>query len=295
MRRLAHNERVLTKHLSTVGGLNKIAANLANPVRKMLDYKGIGRKFFVVEQIEAGVPMFYDEDIDPVPAVKVGMGGAKNMIDLTAKRIELEAFEIITRPKIPYKELYIRRFRILDRAKDRLIEGTELREDLITFSLFEDAANAAGGNTIVNNGTQGFDRNGLAIAFNEIDKNRLIPASVLMSSTGTSGIRRWQWTSLDQTAMKEVRESGYLGNMWGADFFVSDQIATDTAFVLAQDKYLGWWPIRRDIDVIPADDPDNARLGFVGYELLCIFVHNALGVAKLLYTPNGPVSDTAPV
>ena len=27
-------------------------------------------------------------------------------------------------------------------------------------------------------------------------------------------------------------------------------------------------PIRKDTDVLPADDPDNLRLGFVGYELI---------------------------
>jgi len=42
--------------------------------------------------------------------------------------------------------------------------------------------------------------------------------------------------------------------------------------------------------VIPADEPDNLRLGFVGYELIGMFVHNALGVAKYTFQPNGPVT-----
>jgi len=39
-------------------------------------------------------------------------------------------------------------------------------------------------------------------------------------------------------------------------------------------------PIRKDTDVIPADDPDNLRLGFVGYELIAMTIFNALGVMK---------------
>lgn len=293
MRRLAYNDRVLTRYMSTVGGLHKIAANMANPVRQRLDYKGIARKFAVVEEMEAAVPLVYDKDIPEVPAVKIGALGTKNLIDLTAERVEVEPFEIIARPKIPYRELYARRFRVLDRAKDRLIEGMELREDLLFFAALETAANVATGNTPQNNGTQGFDRNGLANTFYQVERNRLMVGSVLMSATGTNGIRRWQWTTIDQTAMAEVRETGYLGNIWGADFYVSDQMLTNAAYALAQDKFLAWWPVRKDIDVIPADDPDNVRLGFVGYEYIGMTVHNALGVGKLIYTPTGPVTEPA--
>jgi len=301
LRRMAHNERVLTKYLSTVGGLQKIAANLANPVRRQLDYKGISRKFFVVELMESGIPLIFDRDLPRVPAAKVGAGGSVNMIDMIAERVEVEDFEIAARPKIPYKELYQRRFRALDRAKDRLIEGIELREDLIAFSLFETAATTAGGNTVVANGTRGFDRNGLAAAFTEVEKNRLIVGSVLMPPTGTQGIRKWQWTSIDQVAMQEIRESGYLGNIWGADFYVTDQIAyanvtgagadDSTAYVMAQDKFLGWWPVRKDVDIIPADDPDNLRLGFVGYELIGMLVHNILGIDKFTFQGTGTVTE----
>lgn len=299
LRRLAHNERVLSKYLSTVGGLQKIAANLANPVRRQLDYKGISRKFFVVELMESGIPLIFDRDLPRVPAVKVGHAGSVNMIDMIAERVEVEDFEIAARPKIPYKELYQRRFRALDRAKDRLIEGIELREDLIAFSLFETAATTSGGNATIANGARGFDRNGLAAGFTEVEKNRLIVGSVLMPPTGTQGIRKWQWTSIDQVAMQEIRESGYLGNIWGADFYVTDQITfanddtddANTAYVMAQDKFLGWWPVRKDVDIIPADDPDNLRLGFVGYELIGMLVHNILGIAKFTFEGQGTVTE----
>lgn len=297
LRRMAHNERVLTKYLSTVGGLQKIAANLANPVRRQLDYKGIARKFFVVELMEAGIPLIFDRDLPRVPAAKVGNAGSVNMIDMIGERVEVEDFEIAARPKIPYKELYQRRFRALDRAKDRLIEGIELREDLIAFSLFETAATASGGTTPITNVAVGFDRNGLARSFTEIESNRLIVGSVLMPPGGTQGIRRWQWTTIDQVAMQEIRESGYLGNIWGADFYVTDQIASgtgdngSTAYTLAQDKFLGWWPVRKDVDIIPADDPDNLRLGFVGYELIGMVVHNILGINKFTFATGGSVVE----
>lgn len=293
LKKLAAKERVLTRYLSTVGGLNKIAANLANPVRRQLDYKGIIRKFFVVELMEAGIPLIFDRDLPQVPCVKVGAGGTVNIVEMLAERVEVQDFEIAGRPKIPYRELYVRRFRALDRAKDRLIEGMQLREDLIGFGLFASAAAActalACAPTAVTNSTYGLDRNGLAVAFAGIESNRLVVQSVLMSAYGTAGIRRWEFEDLDQVGMQEVRETGYLGRMWGADFYISDQIPTGTSYILAQDKFLGWMPIRKDVDIIPADDPDHLRLGFVGYELIGMFLHNCCGVNTFTFQATGKV------
>jgi len=295
LKKLASKERVLTRYLSTVGGLNKIAANLANPVRRQLDYKGIIRKFFVVELMESGIPLIFDRDLPNVPCVKVGAGGTVNIVEMLAERVEVQDFEIAGRPKIPYRELYVRRFRALDRAKDRLIEGMQLREDLIGFGLFASAGTACTSldcaPTAVTNSTNGLDRNGLALAFAGIESNRLVVQSVLMSAYGTAGIRRWEFEDLDQVGMQEVRETGYLGRMWGADFFISDQIPTGTAYILAQDKFLGWMPIRKDVDIIPADDPDHLRLGFVGYELIGMFLHNCCGVNTFTFQASGSVAS----
>lgn len=298
MAKLAAKERVLTRYLSTVGGLNKIAANLANPVRRKLDYKGIMRKFFVVELMEAGIPLIFDRDLPQVPCVKVAQGGTVNSVEMYAERVEVQDFEIAGRPKIPYRELYVRRFRALDRAKDRLIEGMQLREDLIGLSLFSAAVTANASLSASFNpptpinveGTSGLSKDALRMGFAEIEDNRLIVGSVLMSAFGTSGIRGWQFAELDQVGMQEVRESGYLGQVWGADFFVTDQLADGLAYTLAQDKFLGWWPIRKDTDVIPADDPDNLRLGFVGYELIGMFVHNSTAINSILFDPAGYVA-----
>lgn len=284
MRRLAQKEQTVSRLLGTEAGLRRLGANMANPVRKRLDYKGIFRKFTVVEQIPDGVPMFYDKDFPEATAIKIGRGGSARIIEMVGERVTLEEFEIVTRPKIPYRELYVRRFRALDRTNDRLTEGMQLREDLLGFGLLETAANLAGGNTPqVTPGT--LDRTILAKAFAQVEQRRLQVGGVLMSAFGTMGIRRWDWQNLDQVAMQEVRETGYLGDMWGAQFYVSDQIPAGVVYILTTPKFLSWMPIRKETEVIPADDPDNVRLGFVGYELLGMTVHNSWGVCKLTFDP----------
>jgi len=267
----------LAQALQTEVGIRRIAANMANPARLKLDYKGIFRKFVIVEQMPDGVPLIFDKDLPMVPAVKVGKGGTPRMIEMRGKRVELTAFEIVARVKVPYEELFTRRYRALDRAKDRLIEGIQLREDLIGFGLIETASTLV--NTPVT--TAGaFDRDLLAKMFTPIENNRLPVSSVLMSPYATQGIRRLDFQNLDQVGMQEVRETGYLGNYWGADFYMSDQIPSGTAYAMASPKFFGWMPLRKDLDVIPADDPDNVRLGFVGYQLAAMTIFNALGAMK---------------
>lgn len=283
---LRKKEAALARALGSENGLRKIAANMANPVREQLDYKGLSRKLAVVEQMPDGVPLIYDKDYPEVAAVKVGPESGSRITEMVGERVTLEAFDLSAETKIPYSELYARRFRSLDRAKDRLIQGMELREDLIFFALL-DAAFAAG--TVRTGGPQEvetsgpLDRDFLARGFTELEKNRLVVSAVLMSPYGTQGIRRLDFQNLDQSGMQEVRETGYLGEFWGAQFYVSDQVTAGTAYILASPKMLAWIPIRKDIDVIPADDPSNLRLGFVGYENIGMTVHNALGVCPVTF------------
>lgn len=289
MNKLAAKDRAVHRALQTEGGLKRIAAQMANPVRFFLDYKGISRKLVVVEQIPDGVPIIYDKDLPRVPALKIGPEGSVRAIEMKGTRVEIDAFEIVARPKIPYKELYTRRFRALNRAKDRLVEGLELREDLLWFGLIEAASELF--NTPVNVTGTAVNKQDLSIAFAEVEKWRLVCSSVLMSVWGTRAIRSWQFQNLDQIGMIQVRETGYLGSMWGADFYVSDQIEAGTYYVLAQPKFLGWQPIRKDLEIIPADDPDNLQLGFVGYILEGMTLFNPRGVAKVV-NPDyaGPIS-----
>lgn len=281
-RTLLRKEAQLAQAMQTPAGLAKVAANMANPVRFRLDYKGLFRKFAIVEQVPEGIPLLYDKDVPQAPAVKVGAYGAPGAVEMIGRRVTLESFEISSQVKVPYNELYVRRYRVLDRAKDRLIEGMELREDLIGFGLLETAS------TLVNttNSTSGaFDKDLMGKCYAQIERHRLPVGAVLMSPFATMGIRRLTFQTLDQVGMEEVRETGYLGSFWGADFYVTDQIPQGTVYFMTVPKYLAWMPIRKDADVIPADEPNNLRLGFVGYENLGMTVFNSLGVTKGTFDP----------
>lgn len=279
--KLAAKGEALMRLVQTQAGLRKIAADLANPVRYYMDYKAIARQLVVVEQIPDGVPMIYDKDQPKVPAVIVGESGMPRMIEMIAYRNEVTPFEIIARPKLPYRELYLRRFKALDRLKDRLIEGIDLREDLKWFSLIEAASEVINTKTNV---TGKVYKDDLADAMYQVERHRLPVTSMLADPKILASLRSWQFLDLDQAGLQEIREMGYLGNFFGVQWYISDQVTTGRAYCLAPPKFLGWQPIRKDTEIIPADDPDNAWLGFVGYLYEGMELFGTYGVSKIEYT-----------
>ena len=172
------------------------------------------------------------------------------MIEMRGLRVNMEAFEIAGRPKIPYSELYTLRYRPIARTKDRLIESMELQEDLVWFGLIETAS------TLVNPtfaATGKLEKVDLARAYANIEDHRLVVRNTVMSAFGTASIRSWIFQDIDQLGLQEIRETGYLGQIWGSNFWVNDQLPDGVVYVLAQPKFLGWFPIRKDIEVIPAN------------------------------------------
>lgn len=276
-------EAAIDRALKTKDGIHRVAAAMSNPVKRMLDYKEIFRNLIVVEtDYPAAHPLTYDRDLEPIPAIKVGSTATSRFVDCAPERITLEEFEIASRVKVPYRELYTRKYKVLNRAKERLVEGVGIRLDIIGFSLIEDASIFGGpyGNTPIVEATS-LSKSSLSRAFTQIKNRRLSAGTMLMNPIGTSGIQRWGWNEIDQEGFKEIRQSGYLGNLWRAGFYESDLVKEDKAYILADPDTVGWMPIRKDTDVTGADDPDYLRLGFVAYLLLGMAITNVSSVASV--------------
>jgi len=277
LQKVAAKEAELRAAIRTQAGLHKIAANLSSPVRQKLDYAGIGRKFAVVEPWPDGMPMIYDSYVEEFSAVKIARNGSTTALEIEVTRTEIEPFEIVARPKIPYRELYSRLYQVMRRTKERLEQSMMLREDLYVFSLMHTAATTHYTPVSV---VAALSKKDLAQGFAPIEANRLIVENILMSAYGMSGIRQWQYLDLDEVARQEVRQTGYLGSIWGAKIFISDQVPQGTFYLTAGPEWLLWMPIRKDFEAVPADDPDNLLLGFTGYEFLGLAVINARGVNR---------------
>jgi hypothetical protein len=287
-RDMLKKEAKLEAALKTEGGLAKIAATLTNPVRRYLDYVGIVRNFFVVEPIPDGMEIYYDPDIDEFYGTIVGKNGTSVQLILQGERVFVPDWELIVRAKIPWAELHRRKFRILDRARQRLQQALQLSEDLRGFTLWATTTAASG--LEVNVATALLPED-LSTAAYYIQRNRLNLYGLVVHPAAIKHARQWTRDHIDEALRIEVRQEGMLGSLWGTQVFVTNIIPVTaapqtSAFILTTPQFHGWMPMRVDAAIVPADKPDDARIGFVAYELLGMHVHNANSVARVLFNPD---------
>lgn len=286
-RELMKKEAALELAFKTQVGLMKLAQALASPVRKHLDYRGIGRRLFVTEPYVDPGPMYYDADVEEFDAVKMGRDGTTRMVVCRATRTILPEFELGVRVKIPFAEVRTRKYKVVERAKERLKQSFAIREDLMIFSLAYDACELSGQKVVT---TGNLSKMVLSQAFWMVDRRRIIPVNVLISPAAAYSMRNWEREELEETARIEIRRTGYLGVLWGANFLVTQLIKENpdgqtSAYVFGDPQFVGWYPIRADVEVIPADTPDLYLLGFVGYLQAGMILHNVWGVARVDFYP----------
>lgn len=99
-----------------------------------------------------------------------------------------------------------------------------------------------------------------------------------------SGFRTFQPTDFDPVTQREVLQTGLYGHLWTADIIVSKVVPANTVYATADPEFVGVMPIRQDIEVLPADEPKQLKLGWVVNEIVGIAVVNPRGVSKLTVT-----------
>lgn len=276
-------EAILKKALETPSGLKKIASALTNPVRRKLDYVGLCRKFVVTELWPVGMPIIFDRDVEEFTAVVVGNGGALRYLEIEVERVELTPFVVAVNPRIPWTELYNRLYQVVKRTKERIEQAMALREDLIYFSALDDASTAYHPVTSV---ATYLTKDALSRSMTPLEFERIPPTNMLMTAYGTQGVRRWQYQDIDDTARTEIRKTGYIGNMWGSQIYISDQLSAGTYYIMGPAEMHGWMPFRKEAEVIPADVPWDLMLGFVGFEYYALLLHNVRSCVKGVFATN---------
>jgi len=80
----------------------------------------------------------------------------------------------------------------------------------------------------------------------------------------------------------EVLQTGIFGHLWTADLLLSKKVPLNTVYVMADPEFVGVMPIRQDIQVIPNDEPNKLRIGWVIYEEIGLACVNSMAVSKLV-------------
>jgi hypothetical protein len=141
--RVDFKSRLISKYISTAAGRSALAAAMAAPIRRQLNYSGLARKVFQVTPLPAGAISTYDkaDETDDVAAspddqisfkhdsVVINSHGKTGKKVWSAGRVVIPSFEIYQNPTIRLGDIKARRFNLIDR-----VQPTVFKNNLVVIS-----------------------------------------------------------------------------------------------------------------------------------------------------------------
>ena len=120
-----------------------------------------------------------------------------------------------------------------------------------------------------------------------VDRWDLVTTKFLMNISEFNDILLWGsgggqgvgGGDLDPVTMREVLQTGLYAHLWGADILVSKIVPVGTVYGVADPEFVGVMPVRRDIEVMPADEPRQLKIGWVVSEEIGIGIVNPRAVS----------------
>jgi hypothetical protein len=276
----AEREALIAQALDTPEGRVALAQAMVEPIRRALEYQAVGRKLLMVDELPQGAYARYEKDVRQTAHVISRRGAVPDMIT-EGEEILVPTFEIAANPTIRLSEVKARRFYIVDRAQIKAKEAIQKEEDL---NIFNAVANGGDANNVVVSTGGTLTLAALNQAFATIEQHDLTVGKIVMHALRYADVRNFGKTVYDEATQKEVLTTGLFGHLFTADIHVSSKCPTTTVFLLAPAEYVGAFPIRQDITVLPADDPKKLRLGWVIYEEVGIVIINSYAIAQVTVT-----------
>ena len=278
-------DELVTRAIMTQEGKIALAQAMANPIRKNLDYHGIARRALVVDPLAQGAYPSYERDID-VSAVVISSNGTGPESRVFGDRVVVPTFELYSNPTVRISEVRRRRFNVIDRAVQKARQEIMAQEDANVFAAIDAAA--AVENTAQDIADAGLLKRDLVELKAQIDRWDLVTTKYFMNINEFTDILKWgagggQGTGggeVDPVTMREILQTGLYAHIWGADIMVSKIVPPGTVYACADPEFVGVMPIRQDIEVLPADEPKQLKLGWVVSEEVGIAIVNPRGVAK---------------
>ena len=284
-------DEMIKQALMTQEGKIALGQAMANPIRRNLDYQGVARKALVVDPLPQGALPVYDRDID-VAAVVVSSNGAAPESRVFGDRVTVPEFEVVSNPTVRIAEVKRRRFNVIDRAQQKARQEIQAQEDANVFSALEFAGDSTLGGenaaTVLDptgNNAGELEKAGMLDLKRQIDRWDLVTSKYFLNINEFTDILAWESaggigaSQVDPVTQRELLQTGLYGHIFGADIIVSKVVPSGRAFACADPEFVGVMPVRQDIEVLPADEPKQLKLGWVVNEIIGIGVVNPRGVA----------------
>ncbi len=201
-------------------------------------------------------------------------------------RFIVPTFTLASNPTVRINEVRNRRFNIIDRAVQKARQELMAQEDANGFLALDAASTIE--NEAVDIADTGLRKRDLVLIKQQIDKWDNLTTKYFMNINEFNDILLWgagggQGTNGGDFAMEDLREvmlTGLYGKIFGADIMVSKIVPAGTVYASADPDFVGVMPIKQDIEVIPADEPKQLKLGWVVSEEIGIAIATPRAVAK---------------
>jgi hypothetical protein len=276
---------LVSRAILTQEGKIALAQAMANPIRRNLDYHGIARRALVVDPLSQGAYPTYERDID-VAAVVISSNGSGPESRVFGDRVVVPEFELFSNPTVRIAEVKRRRFNIIDRAVQKARQEIMAQEDANVFAAIDAAASIE--NVVQDIADAGMLKRDLVELKAQVDRWDLVTTKYFMNINEFTDILKWGsgggqgvgGGEVDPVTMREILQTGLYAHIWGADIMVSKIVPPGTVYCVADPEFVGVMPIRQDIEVLPADEPKQLKLGWVVSEEIGIAIVNPRGCAK---------------
>ena len=275
---------LIARAIMTQDGKIALAQAMANPIRRNLDYHGIARRALVVDPLPQGAMPTYDRDID-VAAVVISSNGTGPESRVFGDRVVVPEFEIFANPTVRIAEVKRRRFNVIDRAVQKARQEIMAQEDANIFAALDAASSVE--NVLTDIADAGLLKRDLVEIKQQIDRWDLVTTKYFMNINEFTDILKWGsgggqgvgGGDFDPVTMREVLQTGLYAHIWGTDIMVSKIVPPGTIYGAADPEFVGVMPIRQDIEVLPADEPKQLKLGWVVSEIIGLAIVNPRGCA----------------
>jgi hypothetical protein len=278
-------DELIARAIMTQDGKIALAQAMANPIRRNLDYQGIARRLLVIDPLPQGANPTYDRDID-VAATVISSNGTGPESRVFGDRVVVPTFELFSNPTVRISEVRRRRFNVIDRAVQKARQELMAQEDANIFAAIDQASTVE--NVAQDIADGGLLKRDLVEIKVQIDRWDLVTTKFFMNINEFTDILNWasgggQGTGggeVDPVTQREILQTGLYAHIWGADIMVSKIVPPGTVYGAADPEFVGVMPIRQDIEVLPADEPKQLKLGWVVSEEIGIGIVNPRGMAK---------------
>ena len=274
---------ILSQHVKTAAGRQRIAASMIQPLRKRRDYTSVGRRAFYVEQLPDGALPIYDKDVD-VAAYVIGEEGDNIISVVKPKRVMFPLFEISANPEIPLTEIKARRFDLIERSVDLGSAEIMAEEDRKIFAIMDAVCDDPTSPNQDINITGNLTSAALADGFAAIERNDIRVATIFCNAKDYSDLRKWDRDVLDPDSQAQLLKTGIRSGVWGAQLITSRVVPEGTVYICGEPEFFGRMPVRTDLTILSADTPKSRLIGFSMFEQIGLGIFNPYAIVRMKIT-----------